>query len=106
VIDTAFYVEPQPEWVCWRFLFHLLRHVGLRDVVGDSAVPGLNRETAEGMPVGIPPTRLAAVFDSHVLLHERLALALVEQSATLKYTRDTLLPKLMSGELRVGEVGP
>jgi type I restriction enzyme S subunit len=65
------------------------------------AIPGLNSSQVKSLVTLIPPVKVAQVF-------ERLAepcigriLASCNQSRTLAALRDTLLPKLISGELRV-----
>jgi len=52
-------------------------------------------------PVVVPPDNVAAAFSSHVHpLTDRIILS-ARESRTLASLRDTLLPKLLSGELRV-----
>jgi type I restriction enzyme S subunit len=53
------------------------------------------------LPCLVPPKKLIDFFCSQVgPLHDNL-LSNIRQSATLASLRDTLLPKLISGELRV-----
>jgi len=49
--------------------------------------------------VVVPPVRLAEAFNEMFVLGQRLDL--MAQSRTLAALRDTLLPKLISGEIRV-----
>jgi len=49
--------------------------------------------------VVVPPVALAEAFDKTLALSQRLDL--MAQARTLASLRDTLLPKLISGELRV-----
>ena len=54
-----------------------------------------------GFPMVVPPAPLARKFGTVAgLLMERASRA-IRESRTLADLRDTLLPKLMSGELRV-----
>lgn len=53
-IDTTFYVEPN-DHIDIRYAFYLLSSLPLKSMDTDAAVPGLNRENAERLPVSIPP---------------------------------------------------
>ena len=54
-IDTAFYVEDEPEKRDVRFAYYLLQTLGLSGMNSDSAVPGLNRDNAHAVALRIPP---------------------------------------------------
>ncbi|MFX7858444.1 restriction endonuclease subunit S, partial [Acinetobacter baumannii] len=64
-------------------------------------VPGLNRNIALGTAIQIPP--LERVYDFNRLVKPWLCKIQknTKQIKTLEKLRDTLLPKLMSGEVRV-----
>ncbi|MGH8424117.1 MAG: restriction endonuclease subunit S, partial [Pseudomonas fluorescens] len=100
-IDTAFYVASRSAHVPDEFLFLLLSNLQLRHLVGDSAIPGLNREAALACEVVLPASDAIDQFAKIA----RSALATQAQvnaeSRALSQLRDTLLPRLMSGELRV-----
>lgn len=53
-IDTAFYVEDEPEKRNLDYLYYLLKTLGLNQMNNDSAVPGLNREQAHAIEIKIP----------------------------------------------------
>jgi type I restriction enzyme S subunit len=100
-IDTTFYVVPKSDCQSLQFLFHVLRTHDLASLGADSAVPGLNRNLAYMSDQLLPPAPLLAEF-------ERLASALSrrvncgnDETRSLAGLRDALLPKLISGELRV-----
>lgn len=96
--DTVFYVESvYPLTYC----FYLLETLGLGNMNTDAAVPGLNRENAYRLEVALPPENLLAAFDEVVSgFRERMRVA-QHESQTVASVRDALLPKLISGELRV-----
>ena len=103
-IDTTFYVVPKANCRSLEFLFHVLRTHDLASLGADSAVPGLNRNLAYMSDQILPPPRLLEQFG-------RLAGGLSgrvncgnEETRTLAGLRDTLLPKLISGEVRVTAV--
>jgi type I restriction enzyme S subunit len=100
VIDTAFYVEPkEPLELRWAY-YELLRK-DINSMDSGSAIPSTSREDFYGLPVLTPP------FDIQQRFVELLMPFWVRQeeneksSRTLAAIRDALLPKLISGELRV-----
>jgi type I restriction enzyme, S subunit len=100
-IDTTFYVVPKGECHSIYFLFYALRAHDLPSLGADSAVPGLNRNMVYMSEQILPPAGLLEKFDAIVKpLFERIH-ANDEQSRTLAALRDALLPKLLSGDLRV-----
>jgi type I restriction enzyme S subunit len=100
-IDTTFYVRPKGECQSLYFLFYALRTHDLPSLAADSAVPGLNRNFVYANLQLIPPPGVLQAFDRLVKpLFDRQYCNDLE-SRTLAQLRDTLLPKLISGELRV-----
>jgi len=67
----------------------------------DSAVPGLNRNMAYMSKQVLPPSDVQEAFDKQVRPLFELVHHNNEESRTLAGLRDALLPKLLSGELRV-----
>ncbi|MFO0754576.1 MAG: restriction endonuclease subunit S [Thermodesulfovibrionales bacterium] len=100
-IDTAFYVIPKVASRSLHFLFHALQAHDLALLGADSAVPGLNRNLAYMSAQVLAPRLLLDWFEAFA---SSLALRVhqcSEESRTLAALRDALLPKLISGELRV-----
>jgi type I restriction enzyme, S subunit len=101
VIDTAFYVVPKALCSSLHFLFHALRLHDLASIGADSAVPGLNRNLAYMNIQVFPHRSILDRFDTLVTPTAKRVGRLEEESRTHAALRDTLLPKLISGELRV-----
>jgi type I restriction enzyme, S subunit len=80
--------------------FHLLRGLDLEIFNAGSAVPTLNRNHVHNLPVVLPPRAIVEAFDAQVMPLMEKQKANEEQSRTLTTLRDTLLPKLLSGELK------
>lgn len=99
-IDTVFYVKPLNGYSL-SFLFYLLDTVGLSEMNTDAAVPGLNRTNVYRLELPSYPVPLVAAFSSVVDTMHSGARSIKDQSRTLAELRDTLLPKLLSGELSV-----
>jgi type I restriction enzyme S subunit len=100
-IDTTFYVLAKGSCRSLYFLFYALRAQDLASLGADSAVPGLNRNLAYMSKQVVPTPGLLDAFDRQVRplfdhIHHN-----DEQSRTLASLRDTLLPKLLNGELSI-----
>jgi type I restriction enzyme, S subunit len=54
-IDTAYYALPNDEVYDFEFMYFLLLSIGLDTLNEDSAVPGLNRNTAYSQEIRLPP---------------------------------------------------
>jgi len=103
-IDTTFYVEPIGACRSLYFLYHALSLQNLANLSADSAVPGLNRNHAYMSKQVIPSQPVLAAFDSQIAPVFASIHANEVQSRSLAMVRDTLLPKLLSGELSVAEM--
>jgi type I restriction enzyme S subunit len=86
------------------YAYQFLSFVDLAGFNAGSAVPTLNRNHIHGLPAVLPPRKLVVEFDklAHGLMSRHRHNEV--ENETLAQTRDLLLPRLMSGELRVAEV--
>ena len=101
-IDTTFYVVPRDATIGLPFLFFALTSQDLPSVSADSAVPGLNRNLAY-MNLQLVPDRLIVdEFNDNAAAIFSRRHKLEEESRALDSQRDALLPKLVSGEVRMG----
>ncbi len=101
-IDTTFYVVPREEWdECLYFLFLALQEQDLPSLAADSAVPGLNRNVVSASKQVRPPTGFVKCFNGWVSTIYARRSHVAGESRLLNGLRDTLLPKLVSGALRV-----
>lgn len=74
----------------------------VRHAVG-ATMPNLNTSILGALPLVIPPRELQDRFAEIVQPWDERATIALKQSRTLTALRDTLLPKLLSGEIRVAE---
>jgi type I restriction enzyme S subunit len=81
--------------------YFTLKSIDLNGFNAGSAVPTLNRNHVHELPIEIPPIELILKFDKFVNPFFRKIKSNQTQIRTLTALRDTLLPKLMSGEVRV-----
>ena len=70
----------------------------------DAAVPGLNRNNVYRLDVVKAPFNLITAFGEIVGTFRQKIYLNNNELQTLQKTRDTLLPKLLSGELDVSEI--
>ena len=102
-IDTTFYVVPKDRELGLFFLFHVLQSQALPSIASDSAVPGLNRNLAYMNRVVVPPREVVDAFSTRSQAIPQRQYILRKESRILAALRDTLLPKLISGEIRIGD---
>ena len=99
-IDTAFYVVPKAALEMRWAWYEMLRN-DINSMDSGSAIPSTSREEFYGLPVVVPPLKVQQQF-AHLLNacwdHQAHS---EEQDRTLAAIRDVLLPKLISGEIRV-----
>lgn len=81
--------------------YFLIQTLDFRSFNSGSAVPTLNRNHVHNLPIRVPPPEVVSAFDKLVEpLLQRQRINDIE-CGTLAQTRDLLLPKLMSGEIRL-----
>ena len=72
---------------------------------GEGTVFGsINRKELEGLKIVVPPLTIQKEFNSITNIFDREIYNKSIESVTLCHLRDTLLPKLMSGELEINEI--
>ena len=95
-IDTVFYVRStKPLSYCYQ----LLKTLSLNDMNTDAAVPGLNRENVYRLLVPNPPEPIINIFIETAETLRRSIDHNTQQSDLLVNLRDSLLPRLISGQL-------
>ena len=78
----------------------------IKDVSGGSTFAEISKQTFRPFPVVVPPKRVLGVYDeASRSLHGRVV-SNTRESGLLASLRDALLPKLVSGELRVNGLEP
>ncbi len=101
-LNTSLWIKEYPNSTPLH-AFHVLLDIDIGSFNAGSAVPTLNRNHIHNLLVVKPPMPAILAFDKIASdLYARRNANLIE-SRTLAATRDALLPKLMSGELRVRE---
>lgn len=100
-IDTTFFVKLIGPIRSMVYVFHALRLLDLPSLSADSAVPGLNRNVAYLSDILVPPETINSEFDRLTVPLMQRVYTNEKESKTLSGLRDTLLPKLISGMIRL-----
>ena len=102
-VDTMFYSTPKVENSCiYAYLF--LANKDLASMNAGSAVPSMTTDILNNMPIIAPPIEVLKQFNNICNVYfSRIHQNNIE-NANLAKQRDTLLPKLMSGELKINEI--
>ena len=102
-VDTMFYTEMKQPNVA-KFVFHFIKSKYLASLNAGSAVPSMTTDILNSMELRIPSADRLAEFEGLVAPLYRALEDNTRQSARLAALRDTLLPKLMNGEIDVSAV--
>lgn len=86
------------------FLYSILRSLDFNSLVSGTALPYLNVSDIKKIAVVRPSRESYALFESKISSIFSIIETLAAQSLTLATTRDTMLPKLLSGELDTSDL--
>lgn len=101
-IDTVFFVRNKSELPLF-WLYQMLQTLDIASMGADSAVPGVNRNTVYAHKVVVPPALATNLFGRVTDSYNIKIKSIAEQNNSLASLRDALLPKLLSGQLRIPE---
>ena len=102
-VDTMFYTEMRVPNVA-KFVYHFVKSKDLASMNAGSAVPSMTTDILNAMELAIPSELALAEFEDLVAPMYRAMRANDIQTAQLINLRDSILPKLMSGELDVSAI--
>ena len=88
------------------YAYEVLRLLDFKAFNAGSAVPTLNRNHIRGLPYVIPARACVDTYEVFAQQMHQRARVNEQQSQTLATLRDTLLPRLISGQLRLPESQP
>jgi type I restriction enzyme S subunit len=86
------------------FLYSLLSTFDFNTLVSGTALPYINVSDLKKIPIVRPPYDACHAFEAKASSFFSMMQTLASQSLTLVTTRDTLLPKLLSGEIEVSGI--
>ncbi len=102
-VDTMFYTEMLRPNVA-KFVYHFVKNKDLALLNAGSAVPSMTTNILNAMQLPIPDDETLSRFEDIVSPMYEIMQENDKQSSNLALVRDTLLPKLMSGELDVSDL--
>ena len=102
-VDTMFYTEMRLPNVA-KFVYHFVKSKDLASMNAGSAVPSMTTDILNAMEVVIPSAAALEEFEGIVSPMYKEMQENDKQSTALGRLRDTLLPKLMSGEIDVSGI--
>lgn len=99
-VDTMFYSKiNKPQY--GKYVFYFLKTTDLASMDVGSAVPSLTTELLKKIKILVPALHEVISYDETVTEYFNIMEANISENQTLTTLRDTLLPKLISGEIRV-----
>ena len=101
--DTMFYTEMLRPNIA-KFVYHFVKGKDLASLNAGSAVPSMTTNILNAMPLYVPDDETLSIFEETVTPMYSQMQENEKQSANLANIRDTLLPRLMSGELEVSDI--
>ena len=102
-LNTSLWIKAYPNSTPLHAMF-TLQEIDIAAFNAGSAVPTLNRNHIHQAPAAIPPMSVVEAFTSLASVCYAKISANEREGRILARVRDLLLPKLMSGEIRVGDV--
>lgn len=102
-VDTMFYTEMLRPNIA-KFVYHFVKGKDLASLNAGSAVPSMTTNILNAMQLYIPDDETLCIFEDAVTPMYAQMQENENQSVILAKLRDTLLPKLISGELAVSDI--
>lgn len=102
-VDTMFYTEMRMPNIA-KFVYHFVKSKDLASMNAGSAVPSMTTDILNAMELSIPSKAALVKFENIVAPMYRAMKDYGTQSNQLAILRDSILPKLMSGEIDVSAI--
>ncbi len=102
-VDTMFYTIPKIPNIA-KFAFHHLKRLDFTSMNVGSAVPSMTTKVLNHLLILKPSDSLLKIFDDILTVKLNKINSNLGETEQLEKLRDTLLPKLISGELHIPDV--
>ena len=99
-IDTMFYTIPKMRNVA-KYAYYMLSSIDMESLNAGAALPSMTTNILSNMDILLPSQNVLEKFESCLSPMFNGIDALTKENQTLATTRDRLLPRLLSGELKV-----
>lgn len=71
-IDTTYYVKANTERIDFRWLFHILKNLNLKELSGGAGIPGLNRNDAYCKEIPLPPLEVQRAIVAEIEGYQKI----------------------------------
>lgn len=102
-VDTMFFTKMKKKNVA-KFVFHFLKGKDLASMNAGSAVPSMTTKILDAISLHIPDEKTLSYFEALTSPYYETIASNDKESETLATVRDSLLPRLMSGEIDVSNI--
>lgn len=102
-VDTMFFTEMKLPNVA-KFVFHFVKSKDLASLNAGSAVPSMTTDILNAMELSIPDADTFYKFENIVVPLYQAMQQNTQESSKLAELRNSLLPRLMSGEIDVADI--
>ncbi|WP_065360824.1 restriction endonuclease subunit S [Megasphaera sp. DISK 18] len=102
-VDTMFYTKMRHSNTA-KFIFHFLRTKDMEAMNTGSAVPSMTTKILNAIQLAIPDEKTLKAFENQVQPYYRLIAENNKESKVLSSMRDSLLPKLISGNINISHI--
>ena len=102
-VDTMFYTEMKMDNIA-KYVYHFVKSKDLVSLNSGSAVPSMTTDILNAMVLLIPDAESLQRFENMVGPMYKMMQHNAKEISRLSTVRDTLLPRLMSGEIDVSNV--
>ena len=99
-VDTMFFTEMRKENIA-KFVYYFLKSRDLLSMNAGSAVPSMTSNILNALDVVIPSDSCFACFENRINPMFQMMQSNVSQTSILVKARDSLLPKLLLGEIEI-----
>ncbi len=102
-VDTMFYTEMKHPNVA-KFVYHFVKNKDLASMNAGSAVPSMTTDILNALELAVPNSDTLEAFENIVAPMYAAMQQNERESSKLAELRDSLLPRLMSGEIDVTDI--
>mgnify|MGYP002624240515 CR=1 FL=1 len=99
-IDTMFYTIPKMKNVA-KYAYYMLSSMDMESLNAGAALPSMTTNILSNMDILLPSKAILEQFESYLTPMFNGMETLTKENQNLAATRDRLLPRLLSGELKV-----
>lgn len=99
-VDTMFYSKIYDESLR-KYLFYFIKSKNIESMNVGSAVPSMTTKILNAIELAMPNSRILEIYETKISSFYEMIFSNRKETKSLAFTRDTLLPRLMKGEIEV-----